>query len=204
MASRITRVAVTLVDEETLHRVPHGAVTRMRLLIELFVADGHALTRETVTWVRLLVKVQTVVVRALAVVDEAVAVFGRSETGSGVRRRRCDLLQTVTLVVVSVDSHDACERLLFALVGEIATITSMHDHSQTDGTHAVCRCGTSTLHHLQQRPITTKHGVTLQQLFVGLVGRHSDEIDKISLDNSKRLEIASLLGFRCRMTTRSL
>jgi len=137
-------------------------------------------------------------------VDEAVAVFRRSETGSSVGRRRCDLLQTVTLVVVSVDSHDARERLLLVLVGQVSTIAPMHDLSQSDGTHTAGRCGTCALHHLQQRSITTEHGVTLQQLLVGLVGRHPDEIHEIPLDDPQRLEIASLLGFHGLMTTRAL
>lgn len=204
MTSGITRVSMALVDEKTLHGVPDGAVARMRLLVELFVADGHSLTRETVAWVRLLVKIKTITVCALGVVDEAVAVFCCPETGSWGRGRQWDLLQTVAFVVVSVDSHDAGERVLFVLVGEIATITPMHDDSQTDGAHATRRCRAGTLHHLQQRPIATKHGFALQQLLVGLIRRHSDEVDKIPLDNSQRLEIASLLGFGCLMTTRAL
>ena len=48
---------MALVDEEPLRRVPGGAVAGMRLLIELFVADGHSLTREAVAGVRLLVEI---------------------------------------------------------------------------------------------------------------------------------------------------
>ena len=57
VASAVTRAPMALVDKEPLHRVPDGAVAGMRLLIELFVADGHSLTREAVAGVRLLVEI---------------------------------------------------------------------------------------------------------------------------------------------------
>ena len=138
MTSDIARVSVTLVNEQTLHRVPHRSVTRMRLLVELLVADGHSLARETVARVCLLVKVQTVIVCALRVVDEAVAVLRRPKTRPSVGARQCTLLQTVTLVVVSVDGHDAGERLLLLLVGEVSTMASITDnYSPTELTRFV-------------------------------------------------------------------